>query len=142
MKISEALMDEIRRYGEEAYPDECCGILIGRYGNADNIVRELYRTENLHHENQQRRYLITPEDYRSAEAYAREKGLDVVGVYHSHPDHPARPSDTDLQQATFPGFTYVIVSIADGEADDFTAWDLSYDRSRFVEDPITIQESA
>lgn len=142
MKITETLIEEIRRHGEEAYPDECCGVLLGRYGNADNTVHELYRTENFHGENPQRQYLITPDEYRSAEAHARKKGLDVVGVYHSHPDHPARPSETDLEQATFPGFTYIIVSVTDGEADDVTAWDLSYDRSRFVEDPVTIQQSA
>lgn len=142
MTITEPLMDEIRRHGEEAYPKECCGVLIGTYSNADNTVRELYRTENRHEDDHERRYLITPENYRAAEAYARKEGLDVVGVYHSHPDHPARPSETDLEQATFPGFTYVIVSVEDGEARDLTAWDLSYDRTRFVEDPITIQTSA
>lgn len=137
MKISDELLDEIRRHGEEAYPDECCGVMLGRHSNADNTVKELYRTENVHEEDRNRHYLITPDDYRDAQREARSKGLEVVGVYHSHPDHPARPSETDLEQATFPGFSYVIVSVEDGTANDLTAWDLSYDRSRFVEDPIT-----
>ena len=137
MKISDELLDEIRSHGEEAYPNECCGVMLGRHGNADNTVEELFRTENVHEEDRNRRYLITPDDYRNAQREARRKGMDVVGVYHSHPDHPARPSDTDLEQATFPGFSYVIVSVEDGTASDLRAWDLSYDRSRFVEDPIT-----
>lgn len=137
MQISDRLLDEIRDHGEEAYPDECCGVMLGRYTNSENVVRELYRTENVHEDDRERRYLITPDDYREAQQVARSKGLEVVGVYHSHPDHPAKPSETDLEQATFPGFTYVIVSIEEGHAAELTAWDLSYDRSRFVEDPIT-----
>jgi proteasome lid subunit RPN8/RPN11 len=137
MRISEALLEEIRQHGEQAYPDECCGVLLGRYSNAENSVTELYPAENVYEEDRQRRYLIPPEEYRDAQREARTKGLEVVGVYHSHPDHPARPSETDLEQATFPGFTYVIVSVTEGTAADVTAWDLAYDRSRFVEDPIT-----
>lgn len=137
MKISDELLEQIRCHGEEAYPNECCGVMLGQHSNADNTVRALYRTENVHEEDRNRRYLITPDDYRDAQQEARSKSLEVVGVYHSHPDHPARPSETDLEQATFPGFSYVIVSVEDGKASDLTAWDLSYDRSRFVEDPIT-----
>lgn len=142
MKITEALLEDIREHAEETYPNECCGVMIGRYSNAGNTVHELYRVDNRHEEDHARRYLIPPEKYRKAEQYARQKGREVVGVYHSHPDHPARPSATDLEQATFPGFTYVIVSVTDGTAEDLTAWDLSYDRSRFVEEPITLQQTA
>lgn len=123
---------EIRRHGEETYPEECCGLLIGRLDEGQNEVLHARRAVNQNENRRVDRYVIAPEEYRDADRDARKRGLDIVGIYHSHPDHPAEPSATDLEQATFPGYTYVIVSVRDGRADDMTAWSLAPDRSRFV----------
>ena len=125
------ILNAIRAHGQATYPEECCGFLLG-YAAADgNHVMAALPMENRQAENRERRYTITPHDYHAADRLARRQGLDIVGFYHSHPDHPARPSATDLAEATFPGYTYVIVSIRDGQPADLTAWALAPDRSRF-----------
>jgi len=103
-----------------------------------NRVTALQRAENQQAEHRTRRYQLTADDYRAADAAAQDQGLDVVGVYHSHPDHPARPSETDLAEATFPGFTYVIVSVHDGVPEALTAWTLAPDRSEFRREEIAV----
>jgi len=139
MKIKATLLDQIRKHGEATYPEECCGLLLGRSGPDGNHVLALYPVENRHAEQRERRYTIAPSDYLAAERAARQQGLDVVGFYHSHPDHPARPSATDLAEATFPGYTYVIVAVHQGRAGELTAWHLSPDRTRFEPEAIEIE---
>ena len=140
MITTETVLDAIREHGADAYPEEGCGFLLGTVTtDGENRVRALHRTANRHPENRERRYELTAEDYRNADSAAQEQGLDVVGVYHSHPDHPARPSETDLAEATFPGFTYVIVSVHDGAPEDLTAWSLAPDRSEFHRERITVE---
>ena len=131
------ILDLIRKHGEEAYPEECCGFLLGDNTAQENRVAALHRASNRQPDNRERRFAISPEDYRAADESARQQDLDVVGFYHSHPDHPARPSETDLQEATFPGYTYVIVAVQDGKAGELTAWHLTSDRSRFEKEAIT-----
>ena len=116
----------IRRHGEETYPHECCGALLGRGGRADAVVALPNTTE----EGLRRRFLVRPSDYRQAEGQARESGAELLGFYHSHPDHPARPSQYDLDHA-WPTFAYVIVSVAAGAAADMTVWFLKDDRTTF-----------
>src|SRR5438094_6425155 len=118
----------IRRHGEETYPHECCGALIGREGRTTGIVP----LQNTTEEGPRRRFLVRPLDYRQAEQRARELGGELLGFYHSHPDHPARPSQYDLDHA-WPTFAYVIVSVASGQAGDITVWWLKDDRSIFEE---------
>lgn len=132
------ILDAIRNHGEAAYPEEGCGFLLGTVRDGANHVRAVRRVENRQDTNRTRRYTITPDDYRTAQRAAAEQDLDIVGFYHSHPDHPARPSETDLAEATFPGYTYVIVSICDGSAADLTAWTLAPDRSRFEREEIAL----
>lgn len=136
MRTHADVLAEIRRHGEDTYPEECCGFLIGRLHDGENEVVAARRAVNRNENRREDRYVIAPEDYLAAERAARRDELDIVGMYHSHPDHPARPSQTDLQQATFPGYTYVIVSVRNGEAADVTAWSLAEDRSRFVSEAI------
>jgi proteasome lid subunit RPN8/RPN11 len=119
----------IRNHGVEAYPDECCGAMIGR----DGIVTRTYALPNATEEGPRRRFRIRPQDYREAERQATESGADLVGFYHSHPDHPARPSQYDLDHA-WPVFSYVIVSVREGVAEDMTSWRLREDRSVFDEE--------
>lgn len=134
------VLDSIRSHGEAAYPEEGCGFLLGASHEGQNRVQAMRRVENRQTENRERRYAITPDDYRTAQHAAAERGLDIVGFYHSHPDHPARPSSTDLEEATFPGYTYVIVAVQDGTAAELTAWTLAPDRSRFEEEDIVLKE--
>src|SRR5204863_5186146 len=118
----------IRAHGEETYPHECCGALGGR----DRMVTATVPLPNTTEEGPRRRFLVRPSDYRDAERRALELGGELVGFYHSHPDHPARPSQYDLDHA-WPTFAYVIVSVVSGAAADMTVWFLKDDRSTFEE---------
>lgn len=124
--------EAIRRHGAETYPHECCGALIGR----DGVVSAVFPLPNTTEEGPRRRFLVRPDDYRAAEAQAREAGGDLLGFYHSHPDHPARPSQYDLDHA-WPFFSYIIVSVQNGEARDMTSWRLREDRSAFDQEDLT-----
>lgn len=140
MQTTEAVLADIRSHGADAYPEEGCGFLLGTTTeNGQNRVTATRRAANRKTERRTRRYQLTADDYRAADEAAADRGLDVVGVYHSHPDHPARPSDTDLEEATFPGYTYVIVSVHDGTPQEVTAWSLAPDRSRFERESITVR---
>lgn len=142
MIAPETVLDAIRAHGAEAYPEEGCGFLLGAVKDGTNVVRATRRVENRQDVNRERRYLIAPDDYRTAQREAAAQELDIVGFYHSHPDHPAEPSETDLEQATFPGYTYVIVAVDDGTPTDLTAWTLSPDRSRFEREDISLETPA
>jgi len=119
---------EIRRHGAETYPNECCGALIA---NGDTIV-QAFRLPNTTLEGARRRFMIGPDDYRMAEKRARERSGTLAGFYHSHPDHPARPSATDLAQA-WPNLTYIIVAVREGAPEELRSWRLQEDRSGFEE---------
>jgi len=116
----------IRRHGEETYPHECCGALVGLDGRTSSVVPLPNTTE----EGPRRRFLVRPSDYRLAEQKAGELGGELLGFYHSHPDHPARPSQYDLDHA-WPTFAYVIVAVAAGASADMTVWYLKDDRTTF-----------
>ena len=124
-------LDAIRAHGTETYPNECCGALIGR----DGTVVEALKMPNTTEEGPRRRFLVRPSDYRVAEARATETGHELLGFYHSHPDHPARPSQYDLDHA-WPMFSYVIISVRDGLPQEVHSWRLREDRSQFDEEPI------
>ena len=128
--IEAALQREIGAHGAETYPNECCGALLGRAGSEERTVTKLLRIDNAREDSAHNRFLITDRDYVDVEKRAAEAGLDLLGFYHSHPDHPARPSRYDLDHA-FPWFSYVIVAVADGSPGDLTSWVLSEDRSTF-----------
>jgi proteasome lid subunit RPN8/RPN11 len=121
----------IRAHGRETFPHECCGAMLG----ADGVVREAYALPNTTEEGPRRRFLVRPDDYRAAEKRARDAGLELLGFYHSHPDHPAKPSQYDLDHA-WPSFSYVIVSVMSGEDRLLTSWRLKDDRSAFVEETV------
>jgi proteasome lid subunit RPN8/RPN11 len=125
----------IRRHGAEAYPHECCGALIGR----DGLVTQAFALPNTTEEGPRRRFRVRPSDYREAEVRASATGAELLGFYHSHPDHPARPSQYDLDHA-WPFFSYVIVSVGQGAPGDMTSWRLRDDRSAFDQEPLTYAE--
>ena len=137
--LAQEHLDEIGRHGERDYPHECCGLLIGRSFPEDGrkMVLETYPISNAREEEaRHHRSLILPEEYMRGERYAREKQLDVVGNYHSHPDHPAVPSQYDLEHA-WPTWSYIIVSVRQGNAVDLRSWEMQADRSQFDEEEIT-----
>jgi proteasome lid subunit RPN8/RPN11 len=128
LTITAAVDDAIRRHGGETYPHECCGALVG----CDDSVTAVVPLANTTEEGPRRRFLVRPSDYREAERKSAELGGDLLGFYHSHPDHPARPSQYDLDHA-WPTFAYVIVSVQSGVSKDMTVWFLQEDRSAFDE---------
>jgi proteasome lid subunit RPN8/RPN11 len=126
LRLSASLVDEIRREGEQAYPAECCGVLAGYPGEVKEVLKLVpvtnRRTDDPH------RYLIAPDDLRRIEAELRPSGLEVLGCYHSHPDHPAVPSAFDTDQA-WPWYSYIIVRVDRARAAELTSWVLEDDRS-------------
>lgn len=122
----------IRADGERAYPNECCGVLIGTIdGDGTKFVHQAEAIENAREDGaQHNRFLITPEDLMRAEKSARTSKLDVIGFYHSHPDHVAEPSQYDKDHA-LPFYSYIIVSVNKGRAEKMLSWELTNDRSEF-----------
>ena len=133
----------IREHGERDYPYECCGLLIGRFlGNGCKVVFETFAISNAREEEHKRnRFLIRPEELLGGERYAREKHLDVVGFYHSHPDAEARPSLYDLEHA-WPTYSYVIVSVRKAYAQDLRSWEMRPDRTHFDAEDIVKGETS
>jgi proteasome lid subunit RPN8/RPN11 len=137
LTIPQDLLDQIRSHGEEAYPEEGAGFLLGNDGRVENILPlPNAREEEARHN----RYLIKAEDYLKAELTADSLGLSLIGVFHSHPDHPNRPSEIDREWAQ-PFFSYVITSVQSGRASGSRSWKLSEDRSKFEEEEINIEVS-
>lgn len=120
LKLPEAVFASIRMHGEETFPDECCGILLGwTEGGEDgpvNVVAEAVRAGNTRTDSAHNRYNIAPGDLVRTQRRGRERGLDIVGFYHSHPDHPAQWSPTDLAEAHWIGCSYVITAVEGGRA--------------------------
>ncbi len=152
--ISGHLAEKIRAHGVETYPHECCGALLGRDSNAvlendggkDSLtpareILELFPLVNRRDDSPRNRFSVTAEDVLTAEKAARAQGLEVVGWYHSHPDHPARPSEYDREHA-WPWYSYIIVSVHKGAPQEMTSWRLNEDRAEFSPEGIEIRHRA
>jgi proteasome lid subunit RPN8/RPN11 len=140
LHISPELMQEIQAHGESAYPEEGAGLMLGTAQGELKLVTRLVTFANAREQSaRHNRYLLTPQDYLCGEQEAARLGLDVVGVFHSHPDHPDRPSEFDREWA-MPWLSYVITSVQGGQAKSSRSWLLSEDRSAFYEEPLTIVE--
>jgi proteasome lid subunit RPN8/RPN11 len=150
--ISGHLAEKIRAHGAETYPYECCGALMGRdsaagenmSGASSKPTREvlaLFPLVNRRDDSPRNRFSVSAEDVLGAEKAAHSQGLDVVGWYHSHPDHPARPSEYDRDHA-WPWYSYVIVSVQKAAPQDMTSWRLSDDRQEFSPEGIEIRHGA
>lgn len=138
LRLTAADLRAISRHGEEAYPEECCGVIIGRLPESEvdpNVIAEVVAAENERQENRRRRYVISPRALLEAQRSARDRGLEILGYYHSHPDHPARPSEFDREHA-WPGTSYLIISVERGSVVDARSWRLADDRSRFDEEEL------
>ena len=139
--LSQHQLTEIREHGQQDYPFECCGLLIGSFEqDGRKIVQETYPISNAREEEAKRnRFLIQPEELLRGEQYAVKKKLDVIGFYHSHPDSPAVPSQYDLEHA-WPTYSYIIISVKNELAGDLLSWEMEADRSRFNTEEITVQK--
>ncbi len=148
--LSAADRETIERHLEAGYPDEACGVMIGRelsarlsetgQGSGDSArtqVTRLVLADNAREDSRHNRYVIPPEAVLAAEKAARAEGLGVIGYFHSHPDHPARPSEFDREHA-WPGLSYLIVSIRGGKSEDVRSWRLSDDRESFLEETLEL----
>jgi proteasome lid subunit RPN8/RPN11 len=133
--ISSELLAKIHASVERTYPEEGAGFLLGLEGTARRVVT-IYPLANTREEDaRHNRYLITPQDYLKGEMEAEALGLDIIGVYHSHPDHPNRPSEYDREWAQ-PYFSYLITSVQAGRAVESRSWRLSENRTQFTEENI------
>jgi proteasome lid subunit RPN8/RPN11 len=145
--LSAACQEKIRAHGVESYPQECCGALFGRdsSGNAgDGKPREivgLFPLVNRSEDSPRNRFSVSPRDVIDAEKAATARGLVVIGWYHSHPDHPARPSEYDRDHA-WPWYSYIIVSVRNRVAQEMTSWRLQDDREHYLEETIEIRAEA
>ncbi len=146
--IDEPLVDKIRQHGAETYPNECCGALLGRDADAQSVparaareVLEIFPIVNRREDSPRNRFSVTAEDVCAANRAAQAQGLDLIGWYHSHPDHPARPSEYDREHA-WPWYSYVIVSVQNGKPQDMTSWRLQDDRAAFALEYIEIRNQA
>jgi proteasome lid subunit RPN8/RPN11 len=145
LTIDRAGLEAMAEHGQEGYPHEICGVLLGTFedGMARRHVREVHRARNVNEERAQDRYELDPKDYNQIERRAREQKLDVMGIYHSHPDHPSRPSETDRQRAAdlwddAESWSYVILEVAQGSVASQTSWVLR--GKQFDEEPIEIAD--
>ena len=136
LEISEDLLAEIQAHGEAAYPEEGAGLLLGKLDGERRRVTSLFKLANRREESaRHNRYALAPEDYLQGEQEAARLGLDLIGVFHSHPDHPDLPSEFDREWA-WPTFAYLITSIRNGQAAGSRAWRLREDRLSFQEELI------
>jgi proteasome lid subunit RPN8/RPN11 len=137
LQLSTQHRTEIASHGERDYPHECCGLLIGRFAeDGVKVVVETYPISNAREEAAKRnRFLIRPEELLRGEQHAAANNLDVVGFYHSHPDHPAVPSQYDLEHA-WPAYSYIVVAVREGKGEALRSWEMETDRSKFNEEEI------
>ena len=128
ISLAPGILNEIQSHAENAYPEEGAGVLIGREQDGNRVVeRILPLTNKFEVELRHRRYMITPEDMINAEEFADEIGLDIIGIYHSHPDHPAQPSDFDHERA-LPWYSYIITRVNQKTAIESRSWRLTEER--------------
>lgn len=139
VKLSQKLQREIFEQMEDTFPNEGGGFLLGTQYGSNVIVEDVIQVDNVFEtEEQYHRYAMTPQNWAKMEDEADERGLLLVGYYHSHPNHPAIPSEFDRVHA-LPNFIYIITSVLDGQSDVQKAWLLADDRSEFTELTLNIQ---
>ena len=145
--ISAELADRIFRHGAETYPNECCGALLGHDGNSTGQpskpreILDLFPLINRREDSPQNRFSVTPRDVMDADRAAQSRGLEIIGWYHSHPDHPAEPSEYDREHA-WPWYSYLIVSVHHGTPQQMASWQLNDDRAGYTQEFLEIRTDA
>ena len=138
LNLTEEVLAQIHAHGENAYPEEGAGLMLGNDDDDGRVVTVIFPLTNSREESaRHNRYLITPQDMLAGEMEADRLGLDVVGIFHSHPDHPSLPSEFDREWA-LPWYSYLITSVVEGKARDSRSWRLSENRDSFAEETIQI----
>jgi proteasome lid subunit RPN8/RPN11 len=142
LKISRQDYDILRQHGEKTYPHECCGVLLGRFeDDGTRVVTSTARCGNTRTDSAHNRYNIDPRELVRLQREGRERGEDIVGFYHSHPDHPAQWSSTDLAEAHWIGCCYVITSVEKGTATVTNSFELvgsGEDDKRLVDESVDV----
>ena len=137
--ITKKIEEMFKAHGEKDYPHECCGFILGHFKENESFGVDYLAAPNVKEENRERRFLIDPQAYQKAEDEADNKGLSIISIVHSHPDHPHKPSDFDRDHA-WPGFSYIIISVQKGTAISYRSWQLNQNREQFVKENIQIVE--
>jgi proteasome lid subunit RPN8/RPN11 len=138
LQIPQEILQRIHLHGEQAYPEEGAGLLLGELAGAEHQVKEILPLDNTREaQARHNRYQLSPQDYLQGEELAESLGIAVLGVFHSHPDHPNRPSEFDRQWA-WPNFSYLITSVLLGRASGSRSWRLREDRANFSEEQIAV----
>lgn len=142
LKLTTDLHEEIRAHGAASYPHEGCGLLLGEARDGENIVRAVRPLPNVWPVESEKpeRFRIDPADWLAVELEAAAEGLDVVGIFHSHPDHPPVASPRDVAWAAFVGYSYLITQVVGGVPGQSRSWQLTTDRTGFVEEEVEITE--
>ena len=135
LRIEAGDVEHIHDHAKEAYPEECAGAIIGMDTGDMKIVVDVWRAKNTHDEDRGRRFLIEPLQIKEFEERTQERDMDLLGFYHSHPDHPAEPSEYDREHA-WPYYSYVIASVGKDKVKDMRSWVLKDDRSDYDEEAI------
>ena len=138
LKIKRSHLELITAFAEQAFPNECCGFLLGQAQEGDKTVLAVFPAANAGEAGEQyHRFLITPDAFLQCEKYAKEREMEIVGFYHSHPNAPPKPSAYDLEHG-WPWYSYMIVSVVDNQAGETASWVLADDRSEFHEERIIV----
>ncbi len=135
LKIGRGDVDHIHEHAKVAYPEECAGALVGMDVGEMKIVVDVWPAQNTHEDERSRRFLIEPLQIKEFEERARDRDMDLLGFYHSHPDHPAEPSEYDREHA-WPYYSYVIASVGEDGVGGLRSWVLRDDRSGYEEEQI------
>jgi len=133
LTLDEGVAQSIREHAQEDYPHECCGALLGTEKDNERHVSAIVRLSNERTDERERRFFVSPQQVLMVERTASREGLLLLGFYHSHPDHPAIPSEYDRQHA-LPYYSYVIVSVQQGTPKELRSWRLRDDRTGFLEE--------
>lgn len=134
--ITQDKINEIQKHAESSYPYECCGLLIGKCGSKREVLK-IHSIRNRNVERAVDRYDMDPYEFNQADKDARKSGYDIIGIYHSHPDHPARPSVFDAERA-WAGYSYFIIAVKDGKKEALKSWVFDETKKGFDEEEITI----
>ena len=141
LKLTQSDYEALRAHGEETYPHECCGVLLGKSDTEGNHVHQIVRAGNTRTDSAHNRYNIAPQELVKIQRQARNLGLDIVGFYHSHPDHPAQWSPTDFAEAHWIGCSYVITAVENGKAvvtNSFLLSGTTEENKKFIDQSIEI----
>lgn len=136
IQINEQIKEELKKDAFNSFPDECCGFILGRENGEARVIEEIIVVNNAKEGDKRRRFEISPLDYLKAEQYAEEKQLDLLGIYHSHPNHPSIPSEHD-RVAAQPFFSYIILSVRENELVSIQSWRLN-EEFQFEEEKVLV----